>query len=71
MPEMKEAMLMSQIEQVIFESINLSGKSVYAVAKESGVNHSILSRFLRRECRLSISTADVLCKYFGLSLVKV
>jgi len=49
-------------------AITGSGKTVYAVAKESGVSHPVLGRFLRGERGINIETADKLAKYFKLRL---
>lgn len=50
--------------------IEESGLSTYRLEKETGVNNSILSRFLRDERGLSMDVIDRLCQYLGLRLVK-
>lgn len=45
-----------------------SGKSIYAVAKESGVSQPTLGRFVNGERGISLETADKLAEYFKLRL---
>lgn len=49
-------------------AITESGKSIYAVAKESGVSQPTLGRFVNGERGISIETADKLADYFKLGL---
>ena len=51
-------------------AIRDSGHSAYAVAKESGVAYPVLHRFLAGERGLTLDTADKLCRFLGLRLVK-
>jgi len=50
------------------QAIEASGQSVYRVAKESGVDQSILQRFLAGERMPSLPNADKLAAYLGLEL---
>lgn len=46
-----------------------NGETLYRIAKESGVNHTALTRFVTGERRdIRVSTADKLAAYLGLSL---
>jgi hypothetical protein len=45
-----------------------SGKSIYAVAKATGLNEDSLSRFLRGDQGLRLDKAGVLADYLGLEL---
>lgn len=47
------------------------GESLAGIARETGVNHGALSRFLRGERGLSTRSLDRLCAYLGLELRKV
>lgn len=59
------------LAEVLRAAIRDSGKSVYAVAKESGVAQPILHRFMAEERDLTLDTADVLCRYFSLRLTPI
>lgn len=61
---------MSKIELTIIQAMKQSGKTAYIVAKETGVDKAVLSRFLNSKSRISIATADILCDYFGLRLIR-
>ena len=61
------------ISQQIKDAIRRSEKTVYQIAKETGVTQAALSRFMstdpnqHRDIRLE-ATADKLAAYFGLAL---
>ncbi|HBG28188.1 MAG: hypothetical protein A2Y10_19615 [Planctomycetes bacterium GWF2_41_51] len=57
------------ILETIKKVIEKSGKSRYVIAKESGVSQSQLCKAMQGK-DLCCETADMLCKYFGLELVK-
>ena len=42
------------------------GKTRYRLAKESGVHESVLSRFVRGKCNLSLNALDKLAPHVGL-----
>jgi transcriptional regulator with XRE-family HTH domain len=48
--------------------IRCSGKTIYQIAKESGVSQSQLSRFAAGKQGLNLDTAQKLFDYFGLFL---
>ncbi|MFC1637179.1 hypothetical protein ACFL5Z_20345 [Planctomycetota bacterium] len=56
----------------IAEAIEESGKSRYQISKETGVDNAVLCRIVTGagtgSC--SIKTADILLKYFGLTISK-
>lgn len=45
------------------------GETEYAIAKGSGVNQSIVNRFVSGERGISLETAAKLCEYLKLDLV--
>jgi hypothetical protein len=45
-----------------------SGRTRYAIGRESGVAESVLSRFVRGERGLSSESIDVLMEYLGLEI---
>ena len=45
--------------------------SAYGVAKEAGLPHTIISRFLNHERSMSLESLDSLAATFGLRLVEV
>jgi len=60
-----------KISERIRHAIETSGKSRYAIAKESGVAESQLSRFVNDKRQLSLDAVDTLAEYFGLELRQV
>lgn len=58
------------LAETILKAVHDSGLSVYAVAKESGVSQPVLHRFVAGERGLNLETADRLCKFLGLGLVR-
>lgn len=45
-----------------------SGESLYAVAKGSGADYSVLTRFMNNERGMNLTTATRLMDYLGLEL---
>ncbi|MBM4071155.1 MAG: helix-turn-helix transcriptional regulator [Planctomycetes bacterium] len=58
------------VSDALREAIRENGKSLYQVAKNSGINYSVLWRFLEGERQLTTVTVDRLCCYLGYKLVK-
>ena len=56
------------ISDQIRERIKASEKSFREVAKETGIPHPTISRFMRGERGLSMEAIDKLCVYFRISL---
>jgi len=54
----------------ILAAIGESGLSTYAVAKAAGVSQPVLHRFVTGERGLTLDTAEKLCRFLGLRLVK-
>jgi transcriptional regulator with XRE-family HTH domain len=52
------------------KAIDASGMTRYAIAKASGVDQAILSRFMRGQQGLTSDSIDKLCDALGLSLTK-
>jgi len=50
-------------------ALKTSELSRYAIAKETGITQSILSRFLHGKAGITLDTADRLAKILGLQLV--
>lgn len=49
-------------------AVKRCGQTRYAIAKETGVSESTLSRFMASGKGLSLANADRLCEYLGLTL---
>jgi predicted transcriptional regulator len=47
-----------------------AGVTRYRIAKETGIEQSALSRFVRRKVGLDLSSVDLLAQYLGLELVQ-
>jgi ribosome-binding protein aMBF1 (putative translation factor) len=53
----------------IAKAIEKSGKSRYRIAKDTGIDNAVLCRIVSGgSC--SIETADILCKYLGLTIAE-
>lgn len=53
--------------EVIRKAIKNSGLSRYRIAKDTGIDQSVLFRIINKgSC--SLDTADILCNYLGLEL---
>ncbi len=63
----KRAVTVSQLLRV---TIRDSGKTLYRVAKDSGVSYPALHRFVVGKRSLSMPALDRLCAYLGLELRK-
>jgi len=60
---------MTMIIEQIREQINTCGKSRYRISKDTGVDKAILCRIMQGgSCKAE--TADILLKYFGLTIAK-
>lgn len=57
------------IEDTLRRIISECGDPAIKIAEESGVPQPSITRFLRRERKLSMESADKLADYFGLELV--
>lgn len=58
------------LAEAILAAVGESGLSTYAVAKGAGVSQPGLHRFVSGERGLTLDTADKLCRFLGLHLVK-
>ena len=45
--------------------IDTSGQTRYRIAKETGIDHAVISRFMNKKGRLSLSNLDALADYLG------
>lgn len=58
------------LADTIRAAVRESGLSTYAVAKGAGVSQPVLHRFMSGERGLNLDTADRLCRFLGLRLVR-
>lgn len=63
----KKRKKLNAVEQ-LREAVRQSGQSLYAVAKGSGVDYAVLSRFMHGERGLNLDTAARLMEHLGLEL---
>ncbi len=61
----------TDIEQQLRDAIQSSGLSLYQLGKESGINDSQLSRFMRGERDLRLQNVVRLCRVLGLHLTPI
>ncbi len=59
------------IPQRLRTAIRRTGKSIYRVAKDAGVGHPIILRFLSGERDIRLETAEKLARSLGLELKEV
>jgi len=62
-------MLLSMIVESIRRHIKACGKSRYQISQDTGVDEATLCRIVAGNA-CSTETADILLKYFGLTLAK-
>ncbi len=57
------------IRETLLKQIRGSGKTLYRISRDTGINHTALTRFVTGDRPdIRISTADKLAAYFDLSL---
>jgi len=56
------------LENQLRKAIKQGGWTTYRLAKESGVHHSVIVRFLNNERDITFSTASKLVRALGLEL---
>ena len=56
--------------EILRTTIQSSGESVAAIARNAGIAQPVLYRFVVGERDLTLRTANKLANYFGLELVK-
>ncbi|MGH7178505.1 MAG: helix-turn-helix domain-containing protein [Tepidisphaeraceae bacterium] len=61
----------SKISDQLRAAIEESGESRYEISKQTGINQSILSRFVRGETNLDGVNTDKLAAYLELGLVSL
>jgi hypothetical protein len=66
MAKRKPKTLSDQLRQAVRDA----GCSRYAISKETGIDQSVLSKFVTGERGLSSDSADLLCEFLELDLVK-
>jgi len=62
-------MLLSMIVETIRKHIKACGKSRYQISQDTGVDEATLCRIVAGKA-CSTETADILLKYFGLTIAK-
>jgi transcriptional regulator with XRE-family HTH domain len=60
-----------KISDQLRAAIEAAGESRYQISKQTGINQSILSRFVRGETKLDGVNIDKLAAYLALELVRV
>jgi transcriptional regulator with XRE-family HTH domain len=56
------------VSATLRRAIRDSGKTLYRVAKDSGVPYATLHRFMNGRTEVSLGSLDKLCAYLGLTL---
>ena len=56
------------VTEQLRRAIERSGQSFRDIAKETGVNVGVVSRFVRKERGINGDTVDKLCRWLGLEL---
>ncbi len=59
------------IPQRLRTAIKDAGKSIYRVAKDSGVAHPVILRFMSGERDIRLETAEKLAESLGLELTQI
>lgn len=67
-PRMNRIMKREPLPQALRTAIRRAGKTVYEIAKDSGVAHPIISRFLAGKRDIRLETAEKLAQALGLQL---
>jgi hypothetical protein len=57
-----------EIQEQIRDAIKNDGRTIYALAKESGIDHGILYRFMDRSRGLNLDTVGRLLQVLGLEV---
>lgn len=76
LPPTRQEALVKQLEADVSLSTDLrqaienSGQSLYFIARETGIDHAVLGRFVRGERDLRLTTAEKLSDYFRMRLTK-
>ena len=65
-PSRKSRLLLPS--EILHRAVLDSGKTLYRVAKDSGVSYPALHRFANRQRLISLEGFDKLCTYLGLVL---
>ena len=58
------------IVELLKQAIEKSGISRYQISRDTGVDQAVLCRMMKKSGTCGIKTADTLCRYLGLVLVK-
>lgn len=66
----KMAQIAGKLAAQIRETIDADGRTIYALAKDSGISRQQLGLFVRGESDMTLTIAAKLCETLGLDLVK-
>ena len=71
MPSKKTSKQLNEnLSEALRREINASGLAMRKIQDETGIDRSVLSRFMSGNRSISIETADKICKLLGLRLTK-
>ena len=57
-----------KISDALRRAVGTGGLSRYAIAKRTGLDEGLLSRFVHGKCGLSLESIDLVCEVLGLEL---
>jgi hypothetical protein len=58
------------VSKVLRRAIRDSGKTLYRIAKDAGIDYMSLHRFAHGKTMLSLDAVDRVCAYLGLELMR-
>ena len=58
----------NHVERLLLRAIRQSNLSIYRLAREAGISHSIIVRFLQKERSVTLQTAEKIATALGLRL---
>jgi transcriptional regulator with XRE-family HTH domain len=58
------------VSEALRQAIRDSGQSLHAISRVTGVDDSVLSRFMRADRGLNLASVDRLAAYLGLALTR-
>lgn len=62
--------VVEQLRRAIKQELRQSDTTKYVLAKETGVNWSVIDRFVTGERGISLATASKFCEYLKLELAR-
>jgi len=61
---------MPDLREQLIEAIEASGQTRYEIAQAAGIHWRVLDRFINADRDIKLSTAQSLCRHFGMRLTK-